>query len=129
MKQINSFILEKLKINKDSKNLEIYDWDATKFKKGDIVYINPNIVRGVNKPGKPGIPLFFIVVWNHGKSLKITEINSCIISGDESEGEIMPNEKVLFDSMIVPIKDEIAKVKGGYVLYLWDGSAEKFYNK
>ena len=129
MKNIYNFIFEKLKINKDSKNLEIYDWwDATKFKKDDIVYINPNISRGLNKPGKPGIPSFFIVVWNHGKSLKITAINSIIISGDESEGKIIPNEKILYNSMIISIKDEIAKVNG-YVLYLWDGSPEKFYNK
>ena len=127
MKNIYNFIFEKLKINKDSKYTEIYDWDATKFTKNDILYINPNIIRGIKKPGKPGIPSFFKVEWNNGKKIKIAILDGKIVSGDETEGEIVPYTKVIHDSKIILIKDKMAKING-YTLYLWNGNPEKFYN-
>ena len=131
MKTIDKYIIEKLIIDKNTglDRDSSLDWDARTFKPYDIIYSNPNISRGVNKPGKPGIPSFYKVISNNKKKLEIAHLGTKYVSGNRNGGEAVPeNEKEIIGN---PVKISIDKngfaIYGANVLYLWDGKPEKFY--
>ncbi len=132
MKQINTYINEKLVINKDSmKNMLTddadYSWDARTFKKDDILFSNPNISQG-HYAGKGGMPLFYKVTDTKKDKVKIAPIGYKIVSGDRTNGESIPDDSKIYKDFWLAIDNGGFIYYGGLFLYLWDGTPEKFYN-
>lgn len=126
MRNINVYIIEKLRINKDT-NIGNF-LNAKEFQKDDILYVNPNISINSNETGKPGIPSFYKVISNNGKRLTISPILSKIeFEKDEKHGIATPNEKKQYKSSSININKDGLTYYGGNVLCLWDGNPIKFY--
>lgn len=124
MQNINSYIVEKLHLDKDIYTHD--DNDAREFEVNDIIYTNPNIeVEG--NPSKPGIPVFYKVISNNKKKLEICMLGSELISGSTKNGEKIPNEKEYGKCKLTIGKNGITEY-GSNILFKWDGNPVKFYN-
>lgn len=128
MKDIDKYITEKFKISKDIENIDDYSSDARRFKKNDILFSNPNISHGLKKSGRPGLPSFYKVTDTDKKRVKIAPIGNKLVSGDRKNGECIPDDNVVYKDSWLKIDNDGLIYYGGNVIYLWDGTPEKFYN-
>jgi len=131
MININKYIIEKLHLNKNIKvKDETTDWDARTFEKGDILFTNPNIVRSLKKPGKPGPVSWYKVLDNDGKILKLLSLGSHITKIKDKQYESVPDFRDTFETTNNPIDKEGFCIYDDKVLYRWDSKEpEKFYDK
>ena len=132
MKAIDTYINEKLVLNKDNIKdyaVEPYFCDAKTFKKDDILFSNPNIDHKPQIEGKPGIPSFYKVTDADKKRVKVAPIRDKLVSGDRKNGECMPDDNVVYRDCWLKIDDDVLIFYGGNILYLWDGMPVKYYNK
>ena len=131
MKELSQILLEKLRINKNSKiitrNPEDF-WDARTFRKDDILYIHPNIIRGPNKPARGGEPEFFKVVNNDGKKLKLTLLNNAYVHLDKNfkNGIVKPSTERDI-TISTNIHNDGFAYYSGLVLYLYDDEPLEFW--
>lgn len=130
MNDLSNYIYEKLHLNKDISvsNKEKYNnaWDANGFEVDDIVYLNPNYSG--KKKVEGGKPEFFKITNIKGDRITIIPLDSKLVSGTDSKGEMVPIE----DSdgkykITLKILDGGFIYKHGKVLYLWDGTPEPFW--
>ena len=122
MENINTYILEKLRINK---NIEISDkvdpYDARNYKIGDIICV-------VYQYSSRHVHFFKITGFKGKTIVQMKELKKKTVSGDWQNGSCVPTEEII-DS-----EDTIAKInnKGrlklkDYFCYLWNGEPEDFY--
>ena len=130
MRTISTYIIEKLNLNDKEKfdyNEHEY-WNARRFQKDNILYTNPNISRGPKNPGRPGLPAFYKVTDIGKNKIKIAPIGDKLVNGDRKKGEYMPDDSRIYKDCWLKIDDDGFIYYGGNVVYLWDGTPEKFYN-
>ncbi len=123
MKDINTYINEKLVINKDSINTPIKDKkadDPTTWDIGDILVVS----SGYNMI----LVDFYQIIRKTNKSFVVKELKKKIVSGDGWQGECVPlqNEFYRNDELSIRInKYNRVKIDGHYAS-LWNGKPAFF---